>query len=133
MRTNPTGGKPVGVSFNRVWNVPWRHAGEVQASSPEVRASVQDSKIGHSTGTSMEQVSVLQSDVLENEIRNLKLIRARHETVNRRFKESKIIKNCHRHHESCHSSVIAAITQMGMVDRSWPVFSIGNLQLVLIN
>ena len=70
-----------------------------------------------------------------NEIRNFKLMRARHETVNGRFKEWKILGHCHRHHESCHSSVfhaIATVTQIEIADGSRPVFSIGNLQLVLL-
>ena len=74
--------------------------------------------------------SVVQSMVPENELRAFKLIRARHETVNGRFKEWKILSNTYRHHESCHSSVfhaIATITQIEIADGSRPVFSIGNL------
>ena len=74
--------------------------------------------------------SVVQSMVPENELRAFKLIRARHETVNGRFKEWKILSNTCRHHESCHSSVfhaIATITQIEIADGSRPVFSIGNL------
>ena len=76
--------------------------------------------------------SVVQSMVPENELRAFKLIRARHETVNGRFKEWKILSNCYRHHESCHASVfhaMATITQIEIADGSRPVFSIGNLQL----
>ena len=74
--------------------------------------------------------SVVQSMVPENEIRAFKLIRARHETVNGRFKEWKILGNTCRHHESCHASVfhaMATITQIEIADGSRPVFSIGNL------
>ena len=67
----------------------------------------------------------MQSMVPENELRAFKLIRARHETVNGRFKEWKILSKTCRHHQSCHMSVfhaIATITQIEIADGSSPVF-----------
>ena len=45
--------------------------------------------------------SVLIDDVPVNERRAFKLIRSRHETVNGRFKEWKILSGTYRHHEVC--------------------------------
>ena len=73
--------------------------------------------------------SVLIDDVPQNERRAFKLIRSRHETVNGRFKEWKILSGTHRHHEVCHGAVfraIAVITQLDIEDGR-PVWNIGGI------
>ena len=57
---------------------------------------------------------VLQESVQQNEVRKFRLIRARHETINGRFKEWGCLKQTYRHAENKHHDVfmaVAVITQ----------------------
>ena len=59
---------------------------------------------------------MLIEDCPRSEKRRVALIRSRHETINRRYKEWKILKDIYRHSEETHGAVFRCVTTLVQMD-----------------